>query len=246
MSCSTAVRVTLLLLTTCAQARASAGGAVECPCLRSTSPQFAGVATAATSKGLPSDYGQAGCRAYDDKGLSAPDAGIDCGANAKDYCTHAWCYVDMQVCLENRTECEAAGGTLGSLEHPSCRSRSADRTQLLRGTSGSELHYSYATCHSVNAFIPQTVSAIAGRTVQVAMQAEAFPPYHYPRDPFEVDSKRPHWKGYAGALVDVVEVMCVCVDVDSPERRACMCVCVCVCVCVYLCMHATHNTCTHR
>ena len=237
MSTSTAVRVALLLLTTCAQARASAGGAAECPCLPSTSPQFAGVAAAATSRGLPSDYGQAGCRAYDN-GLSVPDAGIDCGANAKDYCTHAWCYVDMQVCVENRTECEAAGGTLGSLAHPSCRARSADRTQLLRGTSGSELHYSYATCHSVNAFIPQTVSAIAGRTVQVAMQAEAFPPYHYPRDPFEVDSMRPHWKGYAGALVDVVEVMCVfgC----RLARASRLCVCVCVCLCMHACYPHVH------
>ena len=97
-------------------ARGQSDGADACPCLAKTSPAFASLPAAAVAKGLPSTYGQEGCAASD-KGQTATD--IDCKTNAKDYRLKQWCFIDIELCVENKTRYETAGGKLGSDTHAS-------------------------------------------------------------------------------------------------------------------------------
>ena len=161
-------RLSLILL--CAVlplARGQSGGSDECPCLSKTSPAFAGLPSAAVAKGLPSRYGQEGCTAYD-KDQTA--TGVDCKTNAKSYCLKQWCYVDIELCVENKTRCEASGGTLGSHAHASCRARRAEKAAVINR----DLWYSYETCGDLNTYMEQATSKLAGRTLQATMQDSEF------------------------------------------------------------------------
>ena len=189
----------VLLLLACARANGQAVGALECPCLEHTSPAFAGLPATATAKGLPQNYGQEGCKTYDE-GVSA----MSCENNAGIFCKKSWCFVDMDLCPENKTLCEENGGTLGSRGHPSCRSRDSAKTSALAGTAYSYLSYSYATCGDLD-FFTQRMQQISGRALQAAMQASKMSPWHYPSDPFQVDVERPHLLGYRGVLLDSVD-----------------------------------------
>ena len=155
----------------------------------------------AVGKGLPSNYGQDGCRAYDkDQKLAGV---VDCENNKQAYCTLPWCYVDTSVCVENKTLCAEAGGTLGSHEHPSCRTRTSSPSSAL--ASVGTLYYSYATCDQrdlfeyENSVLPQ----VAGRTMQSTFTV--FPPYTIIADPPEIDKQRPHLAGLEGILADLVD-----------------------------------------
>ena len=196
----------LLLLVFATVARGQMRGADECPCITSASAQFAGLAAAATAKGLPANYGQAGCQAYD-QGLEVAAAGVRCKENAEPYCQRSWCYVDKELCAENTTACAAAGGTLGSHAHASCRSRDSSQTAMFKGSAlHGDLRYSYATCGELDTFQLSGVARIAGRTLQAAMRdSSELAPFTYPSSPMAVDPKRPHLIGYKGLLLDLVD-----------------------------------------
>ena len=155
----------VLLLLACARANGQAVGALECPCLEHTSPAFAGLPATATAKGLPQNYGQEGCKTYDEG-----ESSMSCENNAGIFCKKSWCFVDMDLCPENKTLCEENGGTLGSRGHPSCRSRDSAKTSALAGTAYSYLSYSYATCGDLD-FFTQRMQQISGRALQAAMLA---------------------------------------------------------------------------
>jgi hypothetical protein len=181
-------------------------GAFECLCIKSNNPLVADLSAAAKAKGLPEDYGIAGCKPYDQllpEG-AVGEGGILCSGQGKELCAKPWCYVDS-TCSENITSCEAAGGTLGSYKDPSCRSRQKEPTQMFKNTRYANLEFSRATCGNLDTFVLSSVVATAGRTLQVAMRADARAPYTYPSKPFAEDPKNPHRKGYEGVHIDMMD-----------------------------------------
>ena len=192
----------MLLGWLCGTVNGQSKGAMECPCLPSTSHKFAGLAAALASVGLPNGYGQEGCKAYD-KSLFV-EGFIECKIDDHEYCQKKWCYVDRDVCIENKTLCTASGGELGSQTHPSCRTRSfqAEDTPEL---SNKGLFFSYNTCGDFDKYSGHNKALLSGRVLQVSIQTSEMPPWNYPSNPFSVDEKRPYLKGYEGIMLDLVD-----------------------------------------
>jgi len=121
--------------------------------------------------GLPSDYGLAGCRAYDD-GL--PKYG--CAQNEAGYCLNPWCYVDMSLCPFDRGMCLAAGGAQGSTDSPHCRTRVHNPTTDPTIPDNVSFFYSYETCGYINAYDTTALAEpIAGN--QIVAGAAAWAPW---------------------------------------------------------------------
>jgi hypothetical protein len=200
------VGVPAFLLVFCAAVVCAQGpGSFDCPCIKSNNPLVAGLSAAAKAKGLPEDYGQAGCKPYDAplaEGVVG-EGGVVCSGQGKELCAKPWCYV--VDCGENVTTCEAAGGTLGSLTHMSCRQRKKEPTHMFKNTQYANLMYSHATCGNLDTFMLSSVAGTAGRTLQVAMRPDMRAPYTYPSKPFAEDPQLPHRKGYEGVHLDMMD-----------------------------------------
>eukprot|EP00931_Biecheleriopsis_adriatica_P023409 TRINITY_DN14786_c0_g1_i7.p1 TRINITY_DN14786_c0_g1~~TRINITY_DN14786_c0_g1_i7.p1 ORF type:complete len:619 (-),score=93.34 TRINITY_DN14786_c0_g1_i7:6-1862(-) len=91
----------------------------------------------------PADYGSGSCKAWDIK--LAPDCANSNGLTFPDppkWCRDPWCYVN--------------GATCGLTNSPS---------QVFSGVQG--LHYSYATCGSIDSFQDSLLDDLAGKTLRV-------------------------------------------------------------------------------
>jgi len=213
------VGVPAFLLSFCAAVVCAQGpGAFECPCIKSDNPLVADLSAAATAKGLPANYGQAGCRPYDEPLAEGAvgEGGTVCTGQGKELCAKPWCYVDNHDCGENKTLCEAAGGTLGSYKHVTCRQRKREATNTFKNTRYANLMYSYATCGNLDMFMLSSVAETAGRTLQVAMRADIRAPYTYPSKPFAVDPKLPYRKGYEGVHLDMMDEFALIPSSSTP------------------------------
>ncbi|CAE7730767.1 unnamed protein product [Symbiodinium necroappetens] len=157
----------LLILLAADTPSGSGSGAAVCPCINSSSPLYSAYESALVAGGLPATFGLSGCAAHDSN-VSM----FGCATNALPFCLNPWCYVDMDLCPENRELCEAAGGILGSQASPHCRTRkhNAGGTNILNLSE----HYSYETCGSRNVYdTSELLEPIAGRTIRAAAAAWA-------------------------------------------------------------------------
>ena len=168
-------------------------GAVECPCLNSSSPAAALISAELQALGYAADYGLSGCKAYD---LDTPQQGCNV-ANPPSYCGSPWCYVDMDTCPVHLERCTAAGGVFGSDRSPYCRQREHAQSTVL---STNAAYYSYASCGVLDTFGPAHIKSLAqNRHLRLAVSPDAYPPWTIPTQ--TVDPARPHWKGLTGALI---------------------------------------------
>mmetsp|Transcript_57709 Transcript_57709/g.135211 ORF Transcript_57709/g.135211 Transcript_57709/m.135211 type:complete len:611 (+) Transcript_57709:37-1869(+) len=142
-------------------------GSSECPCITNSSSMYAVYeALVAGTDGLPASFGLTGCQAYDSN-----LAKYGCAQNAESYCSNPCCYVDPELCPENKELCEVAGGELGSDVSPHCRTRRTDVSRSLSNVSG---QYSYETCGSVNVYDTSELNEpVAARRLRVAATAWA-------------------------------------------------------------------------
>jgi len=118
------------------------GGALECPCLNSTSAQYAAISAASVSRGLSATYGLEGCKAYD---ANISLTGCD-GASPPEHCGNFWCYIDLDLCPKRDDLCIANGGVPGSYTSPYCRTRDYVSSESSPG------YLSYETCGSINVY----------------------------------------------------------------------------------------------
>jgi len=163
----------LLLGQVCQRVALGSDGADECPCITSSSPDFADFQAAVTSINRGSGYGLEGCKTYD---AGIHDATVSCKNNESHYCELPWCYVDMNLCPQDKALCEAAGGVIGSSISAHCRTRENTASAFLQDLKG---HYSYQTCGALDVYNASLETSmfkgVAGRVLKVAV--EAFEPY---------------------------------------------------------------------
>jgi len=138
-------------------------GAPECPCITNSSSFFRTLQADIAASGFPEGYGTMGCKAYDMNNTKA-----DCKANTHSFCFSPWCYVDPELCPVNETVCQEAGGQVGSMKSPACRTRD------VRADRFGQHQYSYATCGSLSTYgDAEQMKALAGRVIRIAVDTSA-------------------------------------------------------------------------
>jgi hypothetical protein len=151
------------------QESATPTAAFECPCISELSPA---ARSALSALGYPSGYGETECKNYDETlAVSGCDSSV---AKLPDYCTRPWCYVDAETCAVNKHKCEEAGGNVGSLVSPYCRSRDMQNSIVFGGllNSTQSVFYSYATCGATNSYAHsggELVRSIKGNNIIIAL-----------------------------------------------------------------------------
>lgn len=213
------------------------GGAfTDCPCIdhhSGTQPEWLAVLSAsglvandslvlANSLHFPRAYGSGNCRAWDADGRGAPECKFF-GATAS-WCALSWCYVDLQNC------------------HPRRRPRPSAYFE--------SMHYSYATCGSIDAYFvgesywgsrlllcvyafdSQVSMAVTGREAGwrtlVMFTYQVLQMLQLPTDGIEYRSLSPasrelYSSDYSACVHDVALGhldLCVGDFWDTPERRA--------------------------
>mmetsp|Transcript_54149 Transcript_54149/g.127272 ORF Transcript_54149/g.127272 Transcript_54149/m.127272 type:complete len:653 (-) Transcript_54149:170-2128(-) len=156
----------LLLLAWMVNAPArSMSGEPECPCVSSNSELIDQLRSELVALGRPSTYGLMGCDVYD-----ANISASDCGSNEEPHCLNPWCFVDMTLCPIHTEKCEAAGGILGSVVSPHCRTRPHSSRALVNMSA----YYSYETCGSVNMYNKSRHSLdVGGHVIRVVVDPVA-------------------------------------------------------------------------
>jgi hypothetical protein len=137
-------------------------GRPECPCLAESSPNWVAIKNELRASSYPEGYGQ-GCKQHDKDLALRGCSGV---GGTKYMCSASWCYVNPDLCPENKAQCEAAGGKLGSDISPFCRTVDHRRSDVV--INGTFTYYSYSTCGFLNDYSDQFLSSdIAGRHLKV-------------------------------------------------------------------------------
>eukprot|EP00435_Cladocopium_sp_Y103_P057765 s344_g20.t1 len=156
----------------------TADGAFECPCLNSSSAQYAAISAASVSRGLSATYGLDGCQAYD---VNISLTGCD-GASPPEHCGNPWCYIDVDLCAKIDDLCIANGGVPGSYTSPYCRTRDyATSDPWLQHESPAPP--TKETCGSINVYNVSLLTAdVEGHVLQISV---------IPAAPWVVDQTSP-------------------------------------------------------
>eukprot|EP00961_Rhodomonas_salina_P256576 3467086-Rhodomonas_salina.1 len=180
---------TVILLLASVFLKGSRADDSACPCLNSSSSQYATVLEWMAANAYPLDYGLAGCRAYDNNSALT---GCDSG-NPAEHCAAKWCYVDSDLCPISRTRCEAQGFVVGSFESPYCRERDMSESKKMPSAV-----YSYETCGYLNAYDSTRISQLfAGNRIHIAIADSQ--PYAVKG---HIVPSRPDLQGWTGVTVE--------------------------------------------
>lgn len=179
------------------------GGALECPCLNSTSAQYAAISAASVSRGLSATYGLEGCKAYD---ANISLTGCD-GASPPEHCGNFWCYIDLDLCPKRDDLCIANGGVPGSYTSPYCRTRDYVSSESSPG------YLSYETCGSINVYNVSLLTAdVEGHVLQISV---------IPSSPWVIDKTSPisGLKKFGGPSYDFFVEALECIQPNVPTVK---------------------------